>query len=108
MEVYKLANGLRYRNIEIVYRIFSDKKLLTLFINDFFDFIGRDIHVSLNDVLKFELPRDCHEVQELCNIILTFDGVDRITLTMAGRYRFDMRNVKIKHLVWKEWGWMWT
>ena len=52
MEVYKLANGLRYRNIEIVYRIFSDKKLLTLFINDFFDFIGRDIHVSLNDVLK--------------------------------------------------------
>lgn len=99
MEVYKLANGLRYRNIEIVYRIFSDKKLLTLFINDFFDFIGRDIHVSLNDVLKFELPRDCHEVQELCNIILTFDGVDCITLTMAGRYRFDMRNVKIRHLV---------
>ena len=55
MEVYKLANGLRYGNIEIVYRIFSDKKLLTLFINDFFDFIGRDIHVSLNDVLKFEV-----------------------------------------------------
>ena len=99
MEVYKLANGLRYRNIEIVYRVFSDKKLLTLFINDLFDFIGKGIHVTLNNVSKLELPRDCHEVQELCNIILTFDGVDHMTLTMAGRYRFDMRNVKVKHLV---------
>ena len=99
LEVYKLANGLRYRNIEIVYRVFSDKKLLTLFINDLFDFIGKGIHVTLNNVSKLELPRDCHEVQELCNIILTFDGVDHMTLTMAGRYRFDMRNVKVKHLV---------
>lgn len=99
LEVYKLANGLRYRNIEIVYRVFSDKKLLTLFINDLFDFIGKGIHVTLNDVSKLELPRDCHEVQELCNIILTFDGIDHMTLTMAGRYRFDMSNVKVKHLV---------
>lgn len=99
LEVYKLANGLRYRNIEIVYRVFSDKKLLTLFINDLFDFIGKGIHVTLNEVSKLELPRDCHEVQELCNIILTFDGVDHMTLTMAGRYRFDMRNVKVTHLV---------
>ena len=99
MEVYKLANGLRYSNIEFVYRIFSDKKLLTLFINDFFDFIGKGIHVYISDVSKFELPRDCHEVQELCNIILTFDGIDHMTLTMAGRYRFDMSNIKVKHLV---------
>lgn len=99
MEVYKLNNCLKHKDVERYYNDFFNKEVLFQFINNILRLLKKDYYILFGDVFISHLPDKFHEKTEKCNIVLINYKNMYISLTLAGKYRFDISNLKIEDTV---------
>lgn len=99
MEVYKFSNYLKDKDIEKFYEKFLNKEVLFKFVNNILCFFKKEYRILLGDVSVQNLPKKFHEKMEKCNIVLTNYKKEYMSLTIAGKYRFDITNIKLENVV---------